>query len=84
MLSGDALLNLNAGEYLTIISTFIKPYSLRNIRIEKFVASDEYIYPSGAANFNTCVEDGNICYKTIGTENNLWTNGGDNSLVFDY
>ena len=84
MLSGDALLNLNAGEYFTIISTFIKPYSLRNIRIEKFVASDEYIYPSGAANFNTCVEDGNICYKTIGTENSLWTNGGDNSLVFDY
>ena len=35
VLSGHALLNLNAGEYLTIISTYTKPYTLRNIRISK-------------------------------------------------
>ena len=35
-LSGQALLNLNSGEYLTLISTYSKLYTLKNIRIEKY------------------------------------------------
>ena len=86
VLSGQALTDLNKGEYLTIISTFIKPYALRNIRIVKFKASSDVIYPSGTTGYNAPYndEDGSVCYKTLCSSDPWESKYAEHGLVFDY
>ena len=89
MLDGDKLLNsgVDGTEYLQIDWGLLNndcTVRFKNIKIAEIEPDSDVLLPTGTVSFNACIEDGVICYKTIGTENNLWTNGGDNSLVFDY
>ena len=84
ILDGDALLSGGAAGYLEIdwgwLNTTVQ---FKNIKVTNLSA--DLLYPTATVKFDApYIEDGSVCYKTVGTTNDYYANGGDNSLVFDY